>query len=303
MSRIITTNYFKKLNEITNEFEIPPNLYCIIDFFLEEIQNDKNRTGNRNQKLFDSKDFEKICNIKNNSEIKKIFAYINIIIKGFVGRNLHIHVNTDLANQSSEYLTTLIAWKALVESAYDKDYLDNEINLLKVKTRSDLIIPDNINRHTSNQIFRKRFGLKHKLKLFQKIKSLTESNLNKGLLLNLNPSADVCVNLSEHSVFPDSINTYVNFGKSLQFIYDSNNSILQNISTIINVFPTERGANVWYQDFIRERIDAWNQFPEFNFSKVITITSGEKSHEALLEMHKLKKFQAEEIYILFPFEF
>ena len=39
-----------------------------------------------------------------------------------------------------------------------------------------------------------------------------------------------------------------------------------------------------------------------NFKKVITITSGEKRPEALLEMHIQKKFQAEEIYTIFSFE-
>ena len=39
-----------------------------------------------------------------------------------------------------------------------------------------------------------------------------------------------------------------------------------------------------------------------NFKKVVTITSGEKTLEALLEMQKQNKFQADEIYTLFPFE-
>jgi hypothetical protein len=94
----------------------------------------------------------------------------------------------------------------------------------------------------------------------------------------------------------------VNFGDSLQDIYEKNNSILQNISTIISLFPAERGRNIWHSDYISENINAWNQLSEFNFNKVITITSGEKTPEGLLEMQKQKKFQSEEIYTIFSFE-
>ena len=89
----------------------------------------------------------------------------------------------------------------------------------------------------------------------------------------------------------------------LQSIYEKNNSVLQKINTIINIFPAERGKNIWYHEFITENINAWNQLPGYNFSKVITITTGKKNSEDLLLMRKLNKFQSEEFYTIFPFEF
>lgn len=302
MSRIITDNYIEKLNSIIEEFEMSDNFCSLLDFFTEEVQKDQNRKGNRNQKVFSVNDLHRIETINESEELKRIFAYTNMTIKAFTGQCLHIHINIDVSKETVENLTSLFTWEALVECLYDRETLDNEITFLKEETRRDLIMPSNNNGHAINQIFRNRQGQKHSLKLLKKVKQLPESTANNGLLLNLNTSAENSVSLSDFSVFPESVNTCVNYGDSLQDIYDRNDSILQNISTIISLFPGERGRNVWYHKFISENINAWNQFPEFNFSKVITITSGEKTPEALLEMQKQNKFQAEEIYTIFSFE-
>ena len=303
MSRIITNKYFTKLNQIINAFEINPNLRNIIDFFLEDITKDQNRLRNRNQKIFTSNDLIKLNEIKSDEKLKTIYSYINILIKNFNRQYLHIHINEDLSENMTDNLVSIISWGALSESIYDDNILSNEISFLKTEIKRDLIIPYDNNGHLTNQIFTKRLGLIHKLKLFEKIINLSQNTGNNGLLINLNTTANVCVNLSDFSIFPESINSFINFGNNLQSIYDRNNSVLQKISTIINVFPAERGKNIWYHDFIKENINAWNQLPGYNFSKIITVTSGKKNSEELLQMRKLNKFQSEEFYPIFSFEF
>lgn len=302
MSRIITNNYIEKLNETINGFENSPSLCSLVDFFLDEVQKDQNRKVNRTQKIFSSIDIEKLNKIKESEELNKIYAYINIIINAFQGQYLHIHLNVDLTENNLDNLISLFTWEALAGCSYDEDHLDKQISLLNIETNRNLMLPTDNNGHAINQIYRKRYGQKHKLKFIEKIKRLASNTQKNGVLLNLNASASSCVYLSDFSEFPESMNTYVNFGESLQDIYDNNNAILQNISTILSLFPAERGTNIWYSNFISENINAWNQLPGFNFGKVITITSGEKTPEALLEMHKQKKFQAEEIFTIFSFE-
>lgn len=302
MSRIITINYINKLNLLIKDYELSQSFYSLLDFFVKEIQTDQERKTNRNQKIFTKSELLKIVEIKESIDLKRLFGYINLILKTFKGQYLHIHINSELSESIVNNLTTLFAWEALVECSYDEVNLDFQLSKLKTETKRDLIMPSDSNGHETNQIFRKRYGLKHRLKFIEKIKSLSKSNTNNGLLINLNSSARDCVNFSEFSVFPDSFNTYVNFGESLQDIYQNNNSILQNIRTIINLFPAERGRNIWHNDFVSENINDWNQLSEFNFGKVITITSGEKTPEALSEMQKQKKFQSEEIYTIFSFE-
>lgn len=303
MSRIITNNYFTKLNQILNTFEINPNLRNLIDFFLEDITKDQNRLRNRNQKIFTSNDLIKLNEIISDEKLKRIYSYINILIKNFNRQYLHIHINDDLSENMTDNLVSIISWGALSESIYDDNILSNEISFLKTEIKRDLIIPYDNNGHLTNQIFTKRLGLIHKLKLFEKIIKFSQNTGNNGLLINLNTTANVCVNLSDFSIFPESINSFINFGNNLQSIYDRNNSVLQKISTIINVFPAERGKNIWYHDFIMENINAWNQLPGYNFSKIITVTSGKKNSEELLQMRKLNKFQSEEFYPIFSFEF
>jgi hypothetical protein len=140
--------------------------------------------------------------------------------------------------------------------------------------------------------------MKHRLNFIAYINSLPETTVNNGLLLNLNTSAGNCVNLSEFSEFPDSLTSFVNFGDTLRNTFKKmgEDKVLR-LSTIVNLFPSITGKNIWYKDFIRDEISRYN-----NFKKVITITSGEKTPEALLEMQKHNKFQADEIYTIFSFE-
>jgi hypothetical protein len=302
MNRIITNNYINKINEIINEHKISPNLFTLIDFFIEDISRDQNRKGNRNQKIFTTNDLLLINELKNDEKIHKIYSYIIILIRTFKRKFIHIHINEDLSENIANNLIRIITWGALVDSSFDKNVLDDEINFLKKEIKRDLIIPNDNNGHFTNQIFTKRHGLIHKLKLIEVVKNISQNNLNNGLLLNLNTTANVCVNISDYSIFPESINTFINYGNNLQSIFEIKNSLLHNINTIINIFPAERGKNIWYHDFIMENINAWNQFPEYNFSKVITITTGKKNSEDLLLMRKLNKFQSEEFYTIFSFE-
>ena len=301
MSRIITSNYIEKLNEIIDEFESSHKLNLLVDFFLEEVQKDQNRNGVKTRKIFSEDDLEKLNEIKKSKYLKRIFAYINSILNVFNGQYIHIHLNVDLSLTLEHNLISLFTWNALVDGSYNNENLENQISLLENETNLNLMMPNN-NGIVKNQIYWKRYGQKHNLNFINKIKSLNTDIQKNGFLLNLNTNTGSCVNLSEFSKFPDSLNTYINFGESLQYIYELNNSILENTNTIINLFPAERGQNVWYQYFIKEIINNWNQLPGINFFKVITITSGEKTLEALLEMQKQNKFQADEIYTLFSFE-
>ena len=254
MNRIITNNYINKINEIIHEYKISPNLFTLIDFFIEDISRDQNRKGNRNQKIFTTNDLLIINEIKNDKKIHKIYSYINILIKTFKRKFLHIHINEDLSENIENNLISLITWGALVDSSYDKDILDEEISFLKKETKRDLIIPNDNNGHFTNQIFTKRHGLIHKLKFMEVIKKISQNTLNNGVLLNLNITANLCVNISDFSIFPEPSNTYINFGNNLQSIYEKNISVLQKINTIINIFPAERGKNIWYHEFIKEKI-------------------------------------------------
>jgi hypothetical protein len=298
MNRIITDSYVNSLNTLIDKYEISPALTSLVDFFTEEVKKDQNRKANRNQKIFSDKEKEKLNEIKDSEDLRRIYAYINVIIEAFIGKYLHIHLNVDLSENVSNNLTTLITWEALVNASYDKDFLDKEINLLKKETERDLIMPYDNNGHLKNQIFRKSVGLEHKLKFLKKIKSIQESNLNTGVLLNLNTSANSSINLSEYSICPESLNTFLNFGYSRKDIFkEMGREKVERLSMIINLFPSMTGKNIWYKDFMSDEINRYN-----NFKKIITITSGEKTPESLLEMQKQKKFQAEEIYTIFSFE-
>ena len=298
MSKIITDNYINKLNELTEELEQSTNLTSLVNFFEEEVKKDQNRKGSRNQKVFSANNLVKLREIKHSVELRRIFVYTNIILKAFTGQYLHIHINADLSENLVDNLITLFAWEASVNCTYDKDFLDHEINFLKIESKRDLIMPNDNNGHATNQIFRKRYGIKHKLKFIEQIKSLPDKTENNGLLLNLNTSANSCVNLSEYSICPESLNTFVNFGVSRKEIFKvMGREKVESLSMIINLFPSITGKNIWYKDFMSDEINRYN-----NFKKIITITYGEKTPEALLEMQKQKKFQAEEIYTIFSFE-
>lgn len=295
MSRIITNNYFEKLNDFINKFDYPPNLYSLVDFFIEEIKKDQNRKGNK--KIFSTKDFQKVNELMDSDDLKRIFAYISNIGKGFKGQYLHIHLNVDLSENLIDKFITLAGWNALSKGLYDNGILDEQINSLKIKTARPLELLNN-NGHLINQIYRERYGLEHKLKFIEKIKSLPDKTANNGLLLNLNTSTNSYVNLSEFSICPESLNTFVNFGNSRKDIFkEMGREKVERLSMIINLFPSITGKNIWYKDFMSDEINRYN-----NFKKIITITSGEKTPEALLEMRRQKKFQAEEIYTLFSFE-
>jgi hypothetical protein len=302
MSRIITDNYLTKLNSILEELDYPSNLKAILDFFEEQIKIDQSRKVSKNQKIFSPRDFNNLQKIKNSVEIKKIFSYLNKIIKSFEGQYLHVHINSDLVESIYDTLIFLTTWNVLINSCSDENLLKNNIDFLDKETNRPVIMPSDCNKHRSNQIFREVIGKKYRHKFLQKFLNLTEGQTGKGCLININKGASACVTLSEFSEFPKLLNTYINYGQTLQSMYKNNAEILSQVDTIINLFPSETGSNIWYSDFIAENINEWNRLAEFNFKNVITITSGEKSAEKLLDMSRQNKFQVEEMYTIFPFE-
>lgn len=303
MSRIINKSYIDKLNSALDGFDFSDNLKSLVDFFKEQVEIDQSRKGSRNQKLFSEKDFNFLQQLEEYSEIKRVLSYLYKLINSFDGNFLQIHLNIDLEDIVSNQIIFLLSWDALINSSFDKSQIISEIKALEVETKRPLIMPSDNNRHLSNQIFREAKGKKYKKIFLQKLLNLTNQNdYGCGWLVNANKGASTSFRISEYSDLPNAINSYLNFGDTLQVIYDNNNTILSKVDTIINLFPAITGSNIWYQDFIAESIKEWNRLGEFNFKKVITITSGEKTPESLLDMQKQNKFQAEEIYTIFSFE-
>jgi hypothetical protein len=297
MSKILTDQYIDKLNRLINEFEQSPHLTYLLDFFLNNVEKDQKQNVNRNQKIFSLNEFEKLKEISRSSELKRIFAYIKIIIKTFEKKNLQIHINVDLPEKLIENIIALFAWDVYVHAKYDNGLLEKEIYSLNMKTSRELNLLDD-NGHSENKLRRERKGWRHRLKLIEQIKSFSDYVSKNDILLNLNTSAESCVYLSEFSVCPESMNTFVNFGNSRKNIFkEMGQEKVERLSMIINLFPSTTGKNIWYKDFMSDEINRYN-----NFKKIITITFGEKTPEALLEMQKQKKFQAEEIYTIFSFE-
>ena len=297
MSKIITDTYFNKLNILIEEYKISANLTSIIDFFIDEIQTDQNNTVNKNQKVFSESDLKKLNEIKGSDELRRMFAYINIIIKTFSGQYLHIHINSDLSENIVENLTTLFAWEVFVSGSQDNVLLQNEAERIDTEIKRELNLTG-IAGHIENRCRRERKGLRHKLRLINQTLKLGNPYCKNGILLNINSTTNGCVNVSEFSELPMPLNNHINFGDTLKNTFKKvGEEKVLGLSMILNLFPSITGKNIWYKDSLRDEII---RYP--NFTKVITITSGEKTPEALLEIYKLKKFQAEEIYTIFSFE-
>lgn len=302
MSKIVNENYIDKLNSILEDFDFSDKLKSLIDFFDQQFIIDESRK--RNQKVFSVKVFNFSQQLEEFSDVRRILAYIYKLINSFEGKYLQIHLNIDIEDSVSNQIIFLFIWESLINSSFDKEQLKNDIEALKSEIKRDLILPSDNNKHQVNQILRESKGIKFRRDYFEKILNLTNNEIDYGCgwLINTNKKTSTSFNFSEYLDIPNSINSYLNFGDKLQGIYDNNNSVLSRIDTIINLFPAITGSNIWYQDFIAESINEWNRLDEFNFKKVITITSGKKSSESLSDMLKQNKFQAEEIYTIYSFE-
>lgn len=303
MSRIISENYRNRISALINSYPVPLNLSKTIEFFSIEIKKDLSSKENRNRKIFSESDLERVFNIKD-SKILKLFSYLNILIDSFKGRHLNIHINEDLSQSLFENLNTLFYWDIISKAQYDIKLLNSELNnLTNLTDKKNPIVLTNASGHEENRLRRERKGLRHKKMLIEFLLQMENSiSSGNGILLNVNRGSSDAIYMSDFSEFPESLNSYINYGENLQQIYDTNNYVLTKIDTIINLLPAERGQNIWFNDFIAESINEWNRLGEFNFKKVITITSGEKTPESLLDMQKQNKFQVEEIYTIFPFE-
>lgn len=302
MSRIVGKNYIDKLNSTLEGFDFSDNLKSLIDFFKEQVEIDQSRKGSKNQKVFSMKEFNFLQQLKESSEIKRILAYLYKLINSFDGNYLQIHLNIDLEDNVTNQITFLLTWDALINSRFDYSQIKKDIEALESEINRDLILPSYNNKHRLNQILREAKGKKYRKTFLQFFLNLTNNQINNGWLINASKGASTSFNISEYSDLPNALNSYLNFGDTLQDIYDNNNTILSKVDTIINLFPAITGSNIWYQDFIAESINEWNQFDEIDFKKVITITLGEKTPESLSDMLKQNKFQVEEIYIIYPFE-
>jgi len=302
MSRIVGKNYIDKLNSTLEGFDLSDNLKSLIDFFKKQVEIDQSRKGSKNQKVFSMKDFNFLQQLKESSEIKRILAYLYKLINSFDGNYLQIHLNIDLEDNVTNQITFLLTWDALINSRFDDSQIKKDIEALESEINRDLILPSDNNKHRLNQILREAKGKKYRKTFLQFFLNLTNNQIDNGWLINASKGASTSFNISEYSDLPNALNSYLNFGDTLQGIYDNNNTILSKVDTIINLFPAITGSNIWYQDFIAESINEWNQFDEIDFKKVITITLGEKTPESLSDMLKQNKFQVEEIYIIYPFE-
>lgn len=293
MSKIITIDYYNKLGVILGAKKMPNS---IIDFFLKEIEHDQEKRVKRKQ-VFSRKALE---NVRNFCALENLYPYLHIVVNAFQKHYLHLHINQDLTPDIKNNIITVFAWDLLMNASYDTSSLKHEIMELEQEIKPPINLGEG--GGDENSLYKKRYGKKHRLKLLKKTDLINSESINKGTLLNLNNGMRSSVDFSEFSTFPPSLNTYINFGETLQDVYTKNNLVLEKIHTVINLFPAERGRSIWYYDFLMENIEKWNQLPNYAFDKVITITCGRKTADDLIRMQRENKFQSQETYIVFPFE-
>lgn len=301
MTSILTDSYYEKLNFITNERIIPISLDSVINYFLNELSIDELREKNKSRRLFNTKVIQKIQTIRQ-TELIKLYKYLNIIIDSYTGQFLHIHININLSDEVLDNLITLFAWNISFDSLYDSILIEKEVEILKKKIEQDIVIPSSNNGHDINKLLKEKNGIKQRLKFLYYLKNSLPISSDKNILLNLNNGKQENVYLTDYNILPQALNSYLNFGDNMQTIYDNKISILSKIDKIINLFPILRGQNVWLQDYIKESVDLWNNDADINFNKIVTITAEEKPLDNLLNMQRDNKFQANEIYTIFPFE-
>lgn len=302
MSKIINENYIAKLDSTLEQLDYSDNLKSMIDFFEEQVKKDQSKKGSKKQKVFSMKDYIFLKQLKESSEMKRIFTYLHKLINTFDGNYLQIHLNMDFEDSTVDQIIFLLIWDALINSSFDDKKITYDIKTLESETNGGQISLVDNNKHRLNQILRELSGKEIKIKVLKRILSINNKKSTKGWLINTNKGAITTYNLSEFTGLYKALDTCLNFGEKLQTLYDKNSILLNRLDTIINLFPSITGSNIWYPDFIAESINEWNRLDDFNFKQVITITSGEKTPESLLDMHKQNKFQVQEIYTIFPFE-
>lgn len=304
MSNLFSTIYLAKLKQLIENFEISGNAISLLEFFSNELEKDALKKVNNKSKVFKSKKIDYILEINKSNELMNIYKYLKIIIQKFNSfkdeLNLVIHVNSDLEENMIDNLISLFTWDILINSRIDKNLLDNEISQLEIITKKEI----HADKNNVYMEYRKRYGQQHRLKLLKKLKELSlkdDEYYFDGVLINLNKNNEDLINLSEFSNFPKMKTNYVNFGKSLQEIYDDGKINLIDVKTIINIFPALRGQNIWINDFSAENIKSWNDLPDYNFNKLITITSGFKSYDVLTQQKK-EIFKDIQLYVIFQNE-
>lgn len=298
MSRIITENYIVKLNSILDGFDYCENLKSLIDFFEMQIKIDQSKKGSENQKLFSERDLNLLQQIQESSAIKRIISYLDKLINSFDRNYMQIHLNIDLEDSISNLIVFFFTWDALINSSLNKSQIRNDIKTLESELNRDLIMPSDNNKHRFNQIVRENKGKRFRKYFLEKLLNLTYNLNHNGWLININKGDLNTVHISEFSKFPKSESAYINNGNSRKCIFkEMGRENVENISNILNLFPSLTGNNIWYKDFMSDEINRYN-----NFKKVITITSGEKTSKGLSDMYKQNKFQSEEIYTIFRFE-
>lgn len=303
MSTLFSAKYLNKLRILIDEFEISKNLNALLKFFLIEIEKDTSKKVNNRMKVFKSKKISFISEINKSNELMNIYKYLKIIIQKFNSfkdeLNLVIHINSDLKENMIDNLISLFTWDIIINSKIDQNLLDNDINLLEKIIQKEI--------HANNNIdfeYRKRYGQQHRIRLLKKLKECTlidKDDYFAGLLININKSNEDLINLSEFSTFPQMRSNYINLGKSLQDIHNEKIINLMNINTIINVFPAMRGQSIWINDFSSENIKSWNELPDYNFNKLITITAGLKTYD-VLSQQKNDFYKNVEFYVIFENE-
>lgn len=304
MSTIFSAKYLEKLRILIEEFEISENLTAILNFFFIEIEKDISKKVSNKMKVFKSKKIGFISEINRSNELKNIYKYLKIIIRNFIQLedelNLVIHINSDLKENMIDNLISLFTWDIIINSKIDQNLLDNDINQLEKIIQKEI----HANKNNIDFEYRKRYGQQHRIRLLKKLKECTSKDRDdyyNGILININKSNEDLINLSEFSNFPQMSSNYINLGKSLQDIHNEKIINLININTIINIFPAMRGQSIWINDFSSENIKSWNELPDYNFNKLITITTGLKTYDALSQQ-KNDFYKNVELFVIFENE-
>jgi hypothetical protein len=211
-----------------------------------------------------------------------------------------------LTEAEIESLKMSFSWYVFKLGFKDSILIKNE--LVKLNLETEILHLPLCRGAILNRLERNNNGRKHRLRLLRFLMGSINELSNEGFLLNINRSGENEINLSDFSTMPQSSKSSINFGKSIQEIFDTfidietNANPLLEFTTVINLFPILYGSNVWYNSYQKENLNNWNEIENCNFTKIITITAKEETFENLLKLKKENKFMVDEMYTIFPFE-
>lgn len=281
-----------------------------IDFFFKETMKDKGK-ANRQKRIFSDSKVIQIEILQSSKKLKSIFNYLISVIENFSGNSIHIHINIEL--EESELYSLKLAFAFYTYKLGFKDLHLIEEELLKLDAEPKISEYPDCNGRVLNKLEKKYNGKRHQKRYLEFLRCLnnysSSSSSPNEFLLNINRLDGDDNFISEYSKMPQSYDYFPNFGKRIGDLFEvrSDKHLEQpqffvNSTTVINLFPVLFGPNVWYDTFIFDSLERWNETVGCNFRKIVTVTAKHDTFENLLKIKKANKFNVEELYVIFPFE-